>query len=231
MKKVTENEITQLHQFVQSRFVEFYDVELELVDHLANGIEAQWQENPNLSFEEAKQMEFKKFGIFGFTGVVERKETELTSIYIKDLIIHLKIFFSFPKIVFSLAVFLVLFALGYKGGEIGQSILVYMLLTLFVAYIGVGMHWNYSIKKTRKKEHKYILDSIAIKVFFGGIVMPLIIQTPNFISFSARHYSVVSLVVLSLLILLLGLWSYITIFIFKPYFSQEMIRYKQRYIA
>lgn len=231
MKKISEEEIAQLHQFVKSRFVEFYDVELELVDHLANGIETQWQENPKLTFEEAKQLEFKKFGIFGFTGVVEKKEAELTSIYINDLLDHLKSFFSFPKIVFSFAVFIILFAIGYKGGEIGQSFLVFTLIALLVGYMGVGVYWNYTIKKSRKKGNKYILDSIAIKVFFGGILMPLIIQTPNFLSFSVRHYSVVALVVISLIILLLGLWSYIAIFVFKPYFTQEMIKYKQRYIA
>lgn len=230
-RKVTEEEIEQLHQFVKSRFVEFYDVELELVDHLANGIETQWQENPELSFEEAKQIEFKKFGIFGFTGVVEQKEAELTSIYIKNLKEHFISFFSFPKIVFSLAVFLVLFTLGYKGGEVGQSILMITLITLFVLYMGVGTYWNFQIKKSRKNGNKYILDSVAIKVFFGGIVMPIIIQTPNFLSISLRHYSIIALVVLCLNILLLGLWSYLTIFVFKPYFSQEMIKYKQRYIA
>jgi hypothetical protein len=33
------------------------------VDHLANAIETQWQENPKLSFNEALNKEFKKFGV------------------------------------------------------------------------------------------------------------------------------------------------------------------------
>jgi hypothetical protein len=52
--------------------VEWYDLQTELVDHLANAIEQQWQENPKILFEDALQMEFKKFGVFGFMDVVEK---------------------------------------------------------------------------------------------------------------------------------------------------------------
>jgi hypothetical protein len=41
------------------------------VDHLANAIETQWQENPKLSFNEALNKEFKKFGVFGFMDVLK----------------------------------------------------------------------------------------------------------------------------------------------------------------
>jgi hypothetical protein len=42
--------------------MEWYDLQSELVDHLANAIETQWQENPKLSFNEALNKEFK-FGV------------------------------------------------------------------------------------------------------------------------------------------------------------------------
>jgi hypothetical protein len=48
------------------------------VDHLANAIETQWQENPKLSFNEALNKEFKKFGVFGFMDVVEKRQTVLS---------------------------------------------------------------------------------------------------------------------------------------------------------
>jgi hypothetical protein len=46
------------------------------VDHLANAIETQWQENPKLSFNEALNKEFKKF-LF-FMDVVEKRQTVLS---------------------------------------------------------------------------------------------------------------------------------------------------------
>ena len=77
MRKITEQEINQIFDFTKKHYVEHYDVQVELVDHLANAIEDQWKENPNILFEDALQTEFKKFGIFWFTGLVEQKQSEL----------------------------------------------------------------------------------------------------------------------------------------------------------
>lgn len=83
MRKITEQEIKLLFDFTKKHYVEFYDVQVELVDHLANAIEAQWEENPKLSFEDALQIEFKKFGIFGFTGLVKKNKPNCKSIITK----------------------------------------------------------------------------------------------------------------------------------------------------
>ncbi len=63
--KVNQEQIASLYAFTKKHYVEFYDLQTELVDHLANAIEAQWENNPEIPFEEALQIEFKKFGIFG----------------------------------------------------------------------------------------------------------------------------------------------------------------------
>ena len=65
MLKLTSEQIERLYLFTRQHYVEWYDLQTELVDHMANAIEAQWQEHPKLSFEEALQKEFKKFGVFG----------------------------------------------------------------------------------------------------------------------------------------------------------------------
>jgi hypothetical protein len=47
------------------------------VDHLANAIETQWQENPKLSFDQALNKEFKNLA-FWFYGCVEKRQTVLS---------------------------------------------------------------------------------------------------------------------------------------------------------
>ena len=79
--KLTTEQINQLYTFTRQHYVEWYDLQTELVDHLANAIEEQWQENPKLSFNEALQNEFKKFGVFGFMDVVEGKQRFLQKKY------------------------------------------------------------------------------------------------------------------------------------------------------
>ena len=75
--KLSAEQIERLYQFTRQHYVEYYDLQTELVDHLANAIEEQWQQNPKLSFEEALQIEFKKFGVFGFMDVVEQRQSVL----------------------------------------------------------------------------------------------------------------------------------------------------------
>ena len=49
--KLTEPQIQDLYTFTRQHFVEHYDLQTELVDHLANDIETQWQNQNKLSFE------------------------------------------------------------------------------------------------------------------------------------------------------------------------------------
>ena len=64
--KISQIQIQNLYTFTRKHYVEYYDLQTELVDHLANDIEAMWKEQPQLSFEEAKTKAFKKFGVFVF---------------------------------------------------------------------------------------------------------------------------------------------------------------------
>jgi len=81
--KITNNQIEDLYQFTRKHFVYHYDVQTELVDHLANDIEEIWLENPQLTFEQARDQSFKKFGIFGFMDVIEAKQKQMNKRYQK----------------------------------------------------------------------------------------------------------------------------------------------------
>ena len=41
--KLSAEQIERLYQFTRQHYVEYYDLQTELVDHLANAIEEQWQ--------------------------------------------------------------------------------------------------------------------------------------------------------------------------------------------
>ena len=57
--KIAASQIEDLYAFTRAHFVEWYDLQTELVDHLANDIEAIWQEQPTLSYTEARDFSFK----------------------------------------------------------------------------------------------------------------------------------------------------------------------------
>ena len=50
MKKLSKEQIQHLYTFTRQHFVEHFDVQTELVDHLANDIEQILTEKPTLSF-------------------------------------------------------------------------------------------------------------------------------------------------------------------------------------
>ncbi|MDX1365862.1 MAG: hypothetical protein R3243_16780, partial [Arenibacter latericius] len=121
--KVNPTQIQELYLFTRQHFVEHYDLQTELVDHLSNGIEAQWQENPNLDFKDALNREFKKFGVFGFQDVITARTKAMEKRYFSFIWRFFKDYFSFPKV--ALTVFLIA--------------LCYTLLRLLPAEIGIGV--------------------------------------------------------------------------------------------
>ena len=107
--KLTTPQIEDLFKFTRKHFVYHYDVQSELVDHLANDIEEIWKERPQLSFEDARDTSFKKFGIFGFMDVIEAKQKQMNKRYRSILWRFFREWFTLPKVMTTLAVFLSLF--------------------------------------------------------------------------------------------------------------------------
>uniref|UniRef100_UPI00404B0E40 hypothetical protein n=2 Tax=Flavobacterium sp. TaxID=239 RepID=UPI00404B0E40 len=136
--KVNESQTARLYQFTREHFVEYYDLQTELVDHLAFGIETQWQENPKLDFEIALQNEFKKFGIFGFSNVVEKRQTAMSKRYQQFIWQQFKEYFKLPKIVLTLSSMVILFGMF-------SQIHKYRMLAfvgIFFLYVGVYFWFN-----------------------------------------------------------------------------------------
>ncbi|WP_146185045.1 hypothetical protein [Flavobacterium pallidum] len=106
---LNDQQIQHLYDFTKQHYVEYYDVQSELVDHLANAIEAVMAENPTLTFDHALQAEFRKFGIFGFMDVIESRQAALTKKYHKMVWKHFVTFFKLPKIALSAMAVVLLF--------------------------------------------------------------------------------------------------------------------------
>lgn len=158
--KLTPEQIDRLYQFTRQHYVEWYDLQTELVDHLANSIEVQWQENPKVSFEDALQMEFKKFGIFGFMDVVEKRQEALNKRYNKIVWQHFKAFFTIPKIVITLFSFFLMFFVfrNYANSENLILILFFGILTLF--WISLFLQSRKNKKQYQKTGKKWLLKEI-----------------------------------------------------------------------
>ena len=170
-KRLTQEQIDQLFEFTKKHYVEYYDVQVELVDHLANAIEAEWKENPAISFEDALNVEFKKFGIFGFTGLVEQKQAELHKYYNKMLWNEVLKFISIPKVILTVAMYLLIFFFLKEAGSLGEIVIPSLVLGSFLYFLIDGFRFVYKIKKQQKsKQRNWLIQSVAQSVFSLPII-------------------------------------------------------------
>lgn len=133
-KKLTAGQIQKLYDFTATHFVEWYDLQTELVDHLANGIEEKWQENPELSFDDILNLEFKKFGVFGFEDVVTQKKVALTKKYDAIVLRELKKLFISPKVFIIIILTFSLYFSYIQFARPNEPIAVLFLIIALYAY-------------------------------------------------------------------------------------------------
>ena len=117
-RKLSPEQIEYLFTFVEQRNVKYYDVQMELVDHFASAIEKRWETNPRQSFDDALHNEQSRFNRNDFKQIVEEKEEALRRKYRKIERLYIGDFFSWPKIVATSFV----------------TLLVYQIFPLFVNY-------------------------------------------------------------------------------------------------
>lgn len=177
----SEAEIQQLYDFTRSHFVIYYDLQSELVDHLANGIEQTIAEDSSINFEQALNIEFKKFGIFGFSDVIESHQNSLQKKYYKIVWQHFKEFLSFPKILLTLCAIAV-FYLAFSN--------IYSLLVVGVLFLIYGYFSFKRFKKIYKQssvevkmEKRYYLKELILSAGSNGILVlfpiQILLQLPN----------------------------------------------------
>ncbi|WP_117881504.1 hypothetical protein [Aureibaculum luteum] len=146
--ELTKEHIESLFTFTEKHYVEWYDLQTELVDHLANDIEQIWKEEPNLTFTEARNKSFKKFGVMGFSSVVEKRQKALNLKYWKLILKEFKLFFSLPKIILTafliVSYFSILDYLHDKETFIVISLVLLALIELIFVF--------YSYKKIKSKQ-------------------------------------------------------------------------------
>lgn len=200
--KLNPFQIDRLYTFTRQHYVEYYDLQTELVDHLAHAIEAQWQEKPKLSFEDALQIEFKKFGVFGFMDVVEKRQAALNKKYNGIIWRHFKAFFTMPKIVFTIIlvglIYMLLRASTYKT-DIALVAFGIIILSFwfFIIYIS-----NKKSNSTTQK--KWLLKEIILgrSSICGMIYLPIqiILRSEKLMEYSIGIFGISFLLVSMVLI-------------------------------
>jgi hypothetical protein len=225
--KLTKEQIQELYKFTRQHFVEHYDVQTELVDHLANDIEQIWISKPNLSFEDARNISFKKFGVFGFMEVVEARTNALNKKYWKLVWGIFKNYFKIPQLLSTFLIFTGIYA-GFLF--VPNHSWIYMFIGFGVfAVLGVKLFQLHKIKKQRLKEtnKKWLLEEYILNIGNIGAFGYLFIQFP--LNFKMQLESSFAIILASIIISSYIVITYIIAFVLPLKIDEILLKQYPEY--
>ena len=206
-KQLTKLQINQLYQFTKAHRIRYYDLQTEVVDHLASAIEAKWEENPGLPFQKALDEVYAGFGIFGF-GKLEQEKRETIHTKIKwSVWKYVKSFLTPPKVLLTLT----LIFLWYQClCQIGSAVII-------INWIGFGLGILFTgLLYLKCRKEKVLFESfLEIHAFYSwsGFAIyiyyaPPFIPTDFIISNSIVLMTIASIHVL-VFITFIGIYQYL----------------------
>ena len=221
--KVSTEQIEKLYKFTRDHFVEHYDLQTELVDHLANGIETRWKENPKLSFEDALNLEFKEFGVIGFNDVIERHDFAMTKRYFKLILRFMREYFELPKIIGTItAILAVFYVIHYV--VLDMEWISMGLFFLILIYFSIQM-WNsrraYRKQKQETKK-RWKLKEMIFSTGIGGLYMLNVFQIVLHLDFFLVNH-IIAQFLAAVLLVFMTLFTYISTNVL-PEKAEELLR-------
>lgn len=214
--QLTKEQIQNLYRFVEKHNVQWYDLQSELVDHLASDIEKNWLNEPALSFEQARYKATIKFGIKGFAKFVNEREKALTKKYNKMNLKYFFEYFKLPKLLLTTALIASVFLIRIKTDN---YILTTKIISGFIYFSFLG-YLLFDAYKSRKRKNlsgkKWLFEqnnshlSIISAVFLSVSIYPYL-----FSRIGIEHSNFQERFITSSLFVLITIAAYIT-FVYVP---------------
>jgi hypothetical protein len=216
--KLSQEQIQELYKFTRAHYVEHYDLQTELVDHLAQGIEQLQKENPSLSFQQALNQEFKKFGVFGFRDVIKERRNAVGKKYRALLWRFFKEWFQFPKIIKTITLSLIIFGAMslLNSSEFKPEII----LTTLASFMVISLVYLFRTRKDRefkmvKNGRKFMLGEMVYELGSGASLAQIPLQMGIMLNTSKDYiyYTLTFDIIFSIVFVLISLCIYVTVFV------------------
>lgn len=213
-RKLTNEETDRLFDFCRKHGVHYYDLQIELVDHLAEAIENYWEQDPNRPFQQALNQSYKQFGIFSFSRIKDQKEKALRKKYNRLSWMFVGGFFKLPRIILTIALSLFVFTLLQFVENDGIIIGTYCFLFL---PFGLFYYFYYFPKKLQLKivSGKMFLINEHLKNINSQIISAILISFQSFTIYNSFSNGISSWAVQLLIvtgIVVLSAFTYATYF-------------------
>jgi hypothetical protein len=163
LRKLTPKQIDELFSFCRKCNVKEYEIQAELVDHLASSIEIQLKQNASLSFSETLYNAYNDFGTNGFNDIVKTKRRMFRHQYNLLFLRYLATFFKLPRIILTTALTLLLYSVFSYFDE-NQSILKSIgAIAIFLNFVYMAIiHPPYQLKGEKSFFINYYFNRLRI---------------------------------------------------------------------
>jgi len=159
---LSDEQIQELYAYCNRKGIHYYDIQVEMVDHMANAIEAKMLANPATEFKQALEEVHISFGSFGLREIVREKTNAMGKHYRK---MRMRLFLSYftpPKLMLTL-----LLVIGMVSFEklLPVEFLPYILLAGLIATFIVFARLAWLRRCLRKQQKQQLL--MTDKQYFG----------------------------------------------------------------
>lgn len=160
--KLTTQQTTYIENYISNFDVKYYEMYMEILDHLILGVEAILEEDKNIPIEKAVlDAKLEGFGKVGFEGMMEQKVKLAHKKNVKEIRKMIGQYFTLPKIMLTFFIFTVYyFFLSLFENPVKANIIA----IASVCFIGI-FQFIYSWKY-RKLNKRYILKTQVLNSTF-----------------------------------------------------------------
>jgi hypothetical protein len=161
--KLSNEQTTYIENYIASFDIKYYEIYMEILDHLILGVEAILEEGKTISFEDAVvKAKVEGFGKLGFRGMMDEKVKNFNARNRKLFNLQIKSYFNFPRIMATIDAF-VLYFLLLSLFEKPQIIHLIVIISIVV----LGILQLVPFIKYRKKESLYVLKTESFFLYFN----------------------------------------------------------------
>lgn len=150
--QLTNQQIEYISDYIESRDIKWYELQVELTDHMITSMEEFWEQNPELTFDQVKENTFKKFTKPELKAIEKERKLLLLKEYNKEQRKMVGTYLKFPKIIGCILLVVMSFKLSFYFENTSKYILV-----LFLSSYIFAVPMLYFYHKNRKIQGKRFL--------------------------------------------------------------------------
>ena len=173
--QLTKEQILYIEDYIKGFDIKYYEIYMEILDHMILSVEAILEQNKEIVFEDAVlKAKIEGFGKKSFKALVKERKEFLNKKNARNYGKAIKYFFSFPKILFTISVFFG-FYLFIGVFESSKKVTLCGILCLLAIAFSQLYYW-YKYRKIEQfkliKNHFYAygINSVSMWMYFINFI-------------------------------------------------------------